>query len=473
MSRLQRTRRATVATLALLLAGSASAQASDVEVAAPATTQPQVTGTTRATPASTSTPSRTTRSANTTSTTASPQTTSNGAGQLPENHREVVPAAIEDLNNWWATTFQSIYNRKFDPVTNITAARPGVTIPRCQGQGTGRYRDVQGNAFYCPGDDFIVYDDNGLFQEVSDEYGSAATAVVMAHEFGHAIQFRAGVDERTITMEQQADCFAGAWTAHAMNDDDATLRIPNDDLKRVLAAMISVADRKGVSAEFDGAHGSGFDRASAFQDGFQNGAKSCVRYPTDPPTVLEFPFVSVTDQLNEGNLPLVDTLDFMAQDLDVYWSEEFTAAGRTWTPIGPVQAADTVCKTATVELCDSAGKVAYDATFLGKVYRTGDFAVGLQFGLVWAEAALTNEGSKLSGKSRRLAADCYVGAWANGQLPQNLVDGDARTLSLSPGDLDEAVVSFLAQTDDGGDPVFERLTAFRGGLLGGRGVCQG
>ena len=48
-------------------------------------------------------------------------------------------------------------------------------------------------AFYCPDDDFIVYDDgeDGVLFSLAEEFGPTILGVVMAHEFGHAIQARA------------------------------------------------------------------------------------------------------------------------------------------------------------------------------------------------------------------------------------------------------------------------------------------
>ena len=54
---------------------------------------------------------------------------------------------------------------------------------------------------------------------LAEEFGPSILGVVLAHEFGHAIQARSrrcsteGLP--TITTEQQADCFAGAWVARA------------------------------------------------------------------------------------------------------------------------------------------------------------------------------------------------------------------------------------------------------------------
>ncbi len=51
-----------------------------------------------------------------------------------------------------------------------------------------------------------------------------AVGVVLAHEFGHAVQARADeFGQPTILKEQQADCFAGAWAAHvARGESDAS-----------------------------------------------------------------------------------------------------------------------------------------------------------------------------------------------------------------------------------------------------------
>ena len=38
------------------------------------------------------------------------------------------------------------------------------------------------------------------------------------------------------------------------------------------------------------AHGSGFDRVGAFQDGYDNGLAKCKNYRDDDPIVIELPF---------------------------------------------------------------------------------------------------------------------------------------------------------------------------------------
>ena len=106
-------------------------------------------------------------------------------------------------------------------------------IPGC-GEPNTSYRDVaQFVAFYCTLGDFMVYDDgdDSLLGALAENFGPSIMGVVLAHEFGHAIQFRSGdLDSgvSTILTEQQADCFAGAWvswaSSGAVTDDPADRR---------------------------------------------------------------------------------------------------------------------------------------------------------------------------------------------------------------------------------------------------------
>ncbi len=447
------------------LAGCAENTAPDVRVASPIATTEVADG-----PVSTTVASR--------STTATNSTTSTNTNNLPANYRDAMTLAIDDLQEWWRGQFPATYSRPYTDVKRVIAARRGITdMPSCGRSGTGRYNDVKGNAFYCPdGKDFIAYDDEQLFPDLAAEFGVASTVVVLAHEWGHAVQFRADLDESSIIMEQQADCFAGAWTAHSVKDARAKVRLSEGDLNTVLAALISVSDSPGTTANDLLAHGSGFDRASAFRDGYVGGAKECATYPAQPPTTIQLPFTSRADVLNGGNLPLADTLALMAEDLDRFWRDEFAAESRPWVPLGAVSTSGSThgCTTKRVDFCPKTATVSYSDSFIKQAYREGDFAVGLLFGLAWTEAALTRQSSPLKGQQRTLRADCLVGAWTHLQVPGKArPEGTDRTLSLSPGDLDEGVIAFLSfgETADSA-PVFDRLAKFRAGLLQGSSACQ-
>src|SRR3954468_911593 len=136
------------------------------------------------------------------------------AAPRAESYSHTVSVAISDIQDFWVTTFPKIYGGRYDPVpsSRIFAGHPGVKLPHCNGERLS-YRDVAGNAFYCLHDNFVAYDDTHLFPELYAHFGPFAVALVLAHEFGHAVQDRAGVEsDRSVVQELQADCFAGAWT---------------------------------------------------------------------------------------------------------------------------------------------------------------------------------------------------------------------------------------------------------------------
>lgn len=76
--------------------------------------------------------------------------------------------------------------------------------------------------------------------------GDMAITMVLAHEYGHAIQQMAKLNNKgtpTLVAEQQADCLAGVymrWVAEG-NSKRFTLST-GDGLNNLLAAMISFRD---------------------------------------------------------------------------------------------------------------------------------------------------------------------------------------------------------------------------------------
>ena len=61
-----------------------------------------------------------------------------------------------------------------------SAAPPCTTDPQ----------EVAGNAFYCSTEDVVAWDAQQLLPELQDKFGDFVIPVVMAHEWGHAVQAR-------------------------------------------------------------------------------------------------------------------------------------------------------------------------------------------------------------------------------------------------------------------------------------------
>ena len=135
-----------------------------------------------------------------------------------------------------------------------------------------RYRDVRSNAFYCNAGKYVAYDDENLFPQLEENFGDFTIALTLAHEWGHAIQDQAGLRGPTIALEQQADCFAGAWVRHVADGGTSRLRLREGNLDAGLAGFLTFRDPPGSDPTTDGAHGSAFDRVGALQEGYDNGA---------------------------------------------------------------------------------------------------------------------------------------------------------------------------------------------------------
>ena len=97
----------------------------------------------------------------------------------------------------------------------------------------------------------------------------------------------------------------------------------SSDLDTALAGLLTLSDPSGVDGAQDGAHGNGFDRVSAFQDGFESGAEVCAGYESDPPAVTEAGYTSYEDQATGGNLPARRAdRDRHRESLDEYWASQ-------------------------------------------------------------------------------------------------------------------------------------------------------
>ncbi|HEX8628904.1 MAG TPA: neutral zinc metallopeptidase [Catenuloplanes sp.] len=398
---------------------------------------------------------------------------------------QLVRGALKDVERYWSATFPRVASgRAFKPVQGgLHAYTRGNPPPAC-GPEAGQY---QPNAFYCPVTDFIAWDAEALIPELHADFGPLLVAVVMAHEYGHAVQHRLDQGQQpTIVLEQQADCFAGSWVADVIAGNSTSFRkIDPDQLDSTLGGMLMLRDQPGTSALSPQAHGNAFDRIRAFQEGVEQGATRCAAYRPDNLPVTEVPF-SPEDQATGGNLPYNEALTALTGDAQAYWARVFPrlAGGRAWEelavrPFDP--ASPPQCPGRPTNPRDAAGSafycapgdfVAFDGRQLGPTLhrRIGDNAIGMLLADLFAQAAQDRRGQPTQGRQGQLAIDCLAGSWGFDLLHR---DADS-PLRLSAGDLDEAVATLLvfgraAQSTD--VTAFERIGAFRNGVLKGLSAC--
>lgn len=436
-------------------------------------------------------------------------------------HDTFVAVAFSDIERWWSDVYPGVYGEPFEPLAGgVYAGYPerASDVPGC-GETRTEYEDLQlFVAFYCQLGDFVAYDDGGsgpsLLTPLAEEYGPAVLGVVLAHEYGHAIQARVGALDAnlaTILTEQQADCFAGAWTGQAYRGESPLLRLGDIDVRAGLLAMLSVRDPVGTDQFVPGGHGSAFDRVGAFQEGFVNGPGRCAELLDAPLDLMPNQFQTGIDAFFEGNAPYdCSELDpnvvgrdfieactpapvFLADDLNDFWR---TAIGDDFAPVtaapvddvGTVSCSDATALTAEVTICPAERILFYDEPATLDLYREfGDFTLGYFYGIGWGEFAQRAIGSGLTGEQRALLSDCFTGAWVRDITPDRTGttprqgdrdgDGEDDTVTSSPGDLDEAIRMAILVGDPGanvdvvGSP-FEKIGAFRTGVLGGLEACS-
>jgi predicted metalloprotease len=403
---------------------------------------------------------------------------STAAAQSPDLHT-VVDATIDDIQSWWADQLPDVYGEDYEPIPpeRVFAYSEDNPPPACGGRGTTPYEQVAGNAFYCSEGDFVAWDEQELFPRLEQKFGGFAIALVLAHEWGHAIQARTSSSlNATVYLETQADCFAGSWAQH-VEQDDPSLPIGDTDLDIALGGFLEFRDPPGVDPSVQGAHGNAFDRVSAFQDGFNDGAPQCADYESDPPEVTETGFSSQEDYVNGGDLPLDQTIDLITPDLDDYWKTELRGS----TPVKDLQAtANESCDGTSdggvlvddVTFCTSDDTVRYDPNALEQVYdESGDFGAGMVLAAAWSSAAMDAQGESITSDRAHTTADCLTGSWAGdvsqGVRARRLAD---KAISLSPGDLDEGIATFVS-LGDGEGSAFSRVAAFRKGFVKGADAC--
>jgi predicted metalloprotease len=428
-----------------------------------------------------------------------------GAAPNPNqgDYHKLLRATIADLQAYWAQEFPQVYGGMYTPVGQFVAATPTTKIPNCQGRQETYQKDVKGNAFYCFGSNFITYDDQNLFPYLAKHFGNFAPALVLAHEWGHAIQDRAGIDrnnEPTILVELQADCFAGSWVQRIATGASKAVKFAPGDLDAALAAYLTFRDAVGSSANDQQAHGDAFDRVNAFQTGFDGGATACKPFFDNPPPITEQEFTTQQEAASGGNLPEAQVLPATMDLLNDFYSKiapdvppltlkqvvGFNGNGPTsrYPTCGGGRLSASQVKN-RIFYCLADNYIGVDTTLGHDIYSTiGDFGVAVLVGDAYATYIQYEQhfpGVSANTANAVFDADCSTGAWAGaiaasasqGGLPAPSLN---TSLSLASGDLDKVIQAFISynsvrEVNPSADFVFRRVEAFRRGFFDGHNSC--
>lgn len=189
----------------------------------------------------------------------------------PDDYRELVALTFVRLGDYWDNQL---------PDLGVRAARPrrlvsywdAETDPGCGGRPSGPR-----NALYCGPTKLIAWDGNWVYDRLYDDFGDAAAAFLLAHEYGHFVQDRLDIDTEyplTIEAELNADCLAGAWLGTV---DRKVERFEDVDYEALAAGLFNVADPRGVPWTNPSAHGTANERRRALALGARKGPRTCMR----------------------------------------------------------------------------------------------------------------------------------------------------------------------------------------------------
>ncbi|MUL83272.1 MULTISPECIES: neutral zinc metallopeptidase [unclassified Mycolicibacterium] len=415
------------------------------------------------------------------------RTVNNTDGGAVDN---LAASAVSDLEEFWADSYSEVFKGQFQPVRALISWDAESFDTRFCGMET--YGLV--NAAFCKPDRTIGWDRGVLMPGLRRHNGDMGAVMVLAHEYGHAIQQQAGLVTRntpTLVAEQQADCLAGTymrWVAHG--DSPRFALSTADGLNNLLAAVIAFRDPLLTEAEAQvgiNEHGSAFERISAFQFGFTEGPAACAAIDIK--------------EINQrrGELPVL-LPENQSGDLDITdrWVRSMVDALNTvFKPANPPQLSfrpDTAvdCPSAQpsppASYCPDTNTIVIDLAELQALAAPpDDFDIGglaggdnTAFSVLISRYMLALQharGLVLDNAEAALRTACLTGvATAKMIKPVNLPNGD--TILLTAGDVDEAVSGILtnglAASDVNGESVpsgFARIDAFRVGILGDEQRC--
>lgn len=215
--------------------------------------------------------------------------------QQPQTMEELLTDVTTDVDAYWETVFKDSGLQQ--PRVSYAWIPAGQTAASACGDESGTLGDSA--AAYCPGDDTIyisqkfatdIYDGTldhalpGSSQGYGRTAGDFAVAYIVAHEYGHQVQDELGLFEKygqqvpTMAFELQADCYAGTW-AHSAS---AQHRLEDGDVQEALDAALAVGD---FDASNPAHHGTPEQREAAWRTGFDSGDPStCSRYLESSPS---------------------------------------------------------------------------------------------------------------------------------------------------------------------------------------------
>jgi len=406
-------------------------------------------------------------------------------GEMDELGRQ----AISDIEEFWEATYDASFDGSFESVKELISwdANGFDDTEFC---GDNTYGIV--NAGYCLDDHTIGWDRGELLPALHRAHGDMGVVMVLAHEYGHAIQYQSGMadnDTPTLVAEQQADCLAGTYMRWVAEDSSPRFALSTGEgLNNVLAAVIGFrdpllnADDPEVGVD---EHGSAFERVSAFQFGFTDGVQACASIDMreigqrrgDLPVLLPEDHtgeLAITERSVHDVIEALDTVFTPKNPPELSFDSADCPDARPSPPVSYCPATNTIA--VDLPKLEAMGAQADDDDSVS--LATGDNSAYSVLMSRYMQAIQHEHGGvALDNAEAALRTACLTGV-ATAKLSKDSTTPGGNTITLTAGDVDEAVSGLLtnglAASDVNGESVpsgFSRIDAFRVGVLGDQERC--
>ncbi|MGV0718751.1 neutral zinc metallopeptidase [Mycolicibacterium sp. XJ662] len=402
---------------------------------------------------------------------------------------ELARQAVSDIEEFWSAAYREPLGGAFRRVKALISwdANGFDSIEFCGGDTYGLV-----NAGFCHDDRTIGWDRGELLPDLQHAYGDMGVTMTLAHEYGHAVQRQAElVDDTTPTLvaEQQADCLAGVYMRWVAEDHSPRFTLSTGEgLNNVLAAVIAFRDPLMSETDAEAGvdeHGSAFERLSAFQFGFTDGAAACASIDMreigqrrgDLPVLLDENETGEWEVSETSVRAIIDALNILFEPADPP-RLSFAVADCPGTRPSPPVAYCPSTNTIAVDLDELARMGTIDVTSGGDGLATGDNTAYSVLVSRYMQAIQHQHGGvALDDAEAALRTACLTGV-ATTMLSNSVTTPDGNTVALTAGDVDEAVSGILTNglvaSDVNGESVpsgFSRIDAFRVGVLGDQDRC--
>ena len=194
-------------------------------------------------------------------------------GEVGVDFEATMDAAADDLDEYFEEVLEAEgFGNEYRSPRNVVFYTDPIE--------TACGESLENNAFFCSGDNSIYMHEPFMLELW--EVGPFSPVYVLAHEWGHLVQWDLGIlggGSLSVQVELQADCLAGNYAL----DLDERDYIDERNLLEAGVTLISVGDPENYPWWAPGAHGTSEQRVEAYTQGYQTDFAGCTVSPFPEP----------------------------------------------------------------------------------------------------------------------------------------------------------------------------------------------